>query len=123
MFLCPFVVKSLLDPMTNFRTIPPSRHGAGGFHRQPPGRSAGRARRAASARLRALQSRGDPGLLRLIPADMLEKVEIIAGIPGWTAIREAETVARSYSIWGRLSLSPTSVSHPAQVAETNLWAP
>jgi dTDP-glucose 4,6-dehydratase len=65
-------------------------------------------------------SRGDPGLLRLIPDKKLEKVEIIAGdLRDGQAIRDAVKGCQIVFHLGALISIPYSYHHPAQVAETN----
>ena len=65
-------------------------------------------------------SRGDPGLLHMIPAETLSKVEIIAGdIRDGQAIREAVMGCQIVFHLGALISIPYSYHHPAQVAETN----
>ncbi|MBI1856303.1 MAG: GDP-mannose 4,6-dehydratase, partial [Chloroflexi bacterium] len=77
----------------------------------------------AGARPRAFvryNSRGDPGLLRLLPPDSISKVELIAG-----DVRDAQAIhaaARGCEIvfhLGALISIPYSYRHPAEVAETN----
>jgi NAD dependent epimerase/dehydratase len=76
------------------------------------------------ARVRAFvhyNSRGDPGLLRLLPADCLQAVELLPG-----DLRDLPTVqaaVRGASVvfhLGALISIPYSYHHPAEVVETNV---
>ena len=78
---------------------------------------------AEGAQVRAFvryNSRGDPGLLRLLPADALAKVEIVAG-----DLRDAHAVYKAVEgcqvvfHLGALISIPYSYRHPVEVAETN----
>ena len=65
-------------------------------------------------------SRGDPGLLRLIPPETLAKLEVIAGdLRDGDAIRKAVTGCQVVFSLGALISIPYSYHHPAEVAETN----
>jgi dTDP-glucose 4,6-dehydratase len=76
------------------------------------------------ARVRAFvryNSRGDPGLLALLPADTLEKVETIAGdLRDLPAVREAVRGVSHVFHLGALIAIPYSYLHPAEVVETNV---
>jgi dTDP-glucose 4,6-dehydratase len=66
-------------------------------------------------------SRGDPGLLSLLPAEILENLEIIAGdlrdLPAvTTAMQGVDTIFHL----GALIAIPYSYKHPAEVVETNI---
>jgi NAD dependent epimerase/dehydratase len=66
-------------------------------------------------------SRGDPGLLSLLPKTILENLEIIAGdlrdlTTVTTAMRGVDTVFHL----GALIAIPYSYKHPAEVVETNI---
>jgi len=93
--------------------------GAGGFI----GSHLVEALAAQGAQVRAFvryNSRGDPGLLRLIPKEKLVHVEIIAGdLRDGQAIREAVQGCSLVFHLGALISIPYSYHHPAQVAETN----
>lgn len=75
------------------------------------------------ARLRAFvryNSRGDPGLLRLLPPDLISKVELIAGdVRDAQAIHSAVKDREFVFHLGALISIPYSYHHPAEVAETN----
>jgi dTDP-glucose 4,6-dehydratase len=106
--------------MTNFwKDKPVLVTGAGGFI----GSHLVEALAAQGAQVRAFvryNSRGDPGLLRLIPGEKLSKVEIIAGdLRDGQAIREAVKGCSLVFHLGALISIPYSYRHPAQVAETN----
>jgi len=65
-------------------------------------------------------SRGDPGLLRLLPADLTSKIELIPGElrdrgAMWEAVRGCHVVFHL----GALISIPYSYRHPAEVAEAN----
>jgi dTDP-glucose 4,6-dehydratase len=93
--------------------------GAGGFI----GSHLVEALAAQGAQVRAFvryNSRGDPGLLRLLPKESLARVEIIAGdLRDGQAIREAVKGCSLVFHLGALISIPYSYRHPAQVAETN----
>ncbi len=76
------------------------------------------------ARVRAFvryNSRGDPGLLRLLPADCLEQVEIIAGdLRDLPAVQAAMRRVSLVFHLGALISIPYSYRHPAEVVETNV---
>jgi len=66
-------------------------------------------------------SRGDSGLLRLIPAESLAKVEIVAGnLCDSGAIRQAVAGCEIVFHMGAMISIPYSYLHPGEVAETNL---
>lgn len=66
-------------------------------------------------------SRGDPGRLRLLPADTLARVELIGGdLRDLQAIHEAVEGMQTVFHLGALISIPYSYRHPAEVAETNL---
>lgn len=76
------------------------------------------------AQVRALvryNSRGDPGLLRLLPTDTLKQVELIPG-----DLRDLPTVQQAMQNidlvfhLGALISIPYSYQHPAEVIETNI---
>jgi dTDP-glucose 4,6-dehydratase len=78
----------------------------------------------AGARVRAFvryNSRGDPGLLRLLPEETLRMVEIIPGdlrdLPAVTAAMRG--VSHVFHL-GALIAIPYSYVHPAEVVETNV---
>jgi dTDP-glucose 4,6-dehydratase len=79
---------------------------------------------AEGARVRAFvryNSRGDAGLLRLLPAESLAKVEIIAGnLCDGEAIRKAVEECDVVFHLGAMISIPYSYVHPVEVAETNL---
>ncbi len=65
-------------------------------------------------------SRGDPGLLRLLSKESLASVEMIAGdLRDGQAIREAVQGCSLVFHLGALISIPYSYQHPAEVAETN----
>lgn len=76
------------------------------------------------ARVRAFvryNSRGDPGLLKLLPADILGKIEIIPGdLRDLPAVQEAMQGAAIVFHLGALISIPYSYRHPAEVVETNI---
>ena len=76
------------------------------------------------ARVRAFvryNSRGDPGLLSLLPAESLSKVEIIAGdLRDLPAIQAAMYGVTHVFHLGALIAIPYSYIHPAEVVETNV---
>jgi NAD dependent epimerase/dehydratase len=66
-------------------------------------------------------SRGDPGLLTLLPQEILEHVEIIAGdLRDLAAIKSAMKGASHVFHLGALIAIPYSYIHPAEVVETNV---
>ncbi len=66
-------------------------------------------------------SRGDPGLLRLLPAEWLAQVEIIGGdLRDLTAVQEAVQGVTHVLHLGALIAIPYSYVHPAEVVETNV---
>jgi dTDP-glucose 4,6-dehydratase len=76
------------------------------------------------ARVRAFvryNSRSDPGLLSLLPADIYNSLEIIAGdLCDLTAVRKAAHGATDIFHLGALIAIPYSYKHPAEVVETNV---
>ncbi len=78
---------------------------------------------ATGARVRAFvryNSRGDPGLLRLLSSQELAKVEVIAGdLRDEQAIRAAAKGCNIVFHLGALISIPYSYRHPVEVAETN----
>ncbi len=65
-------------------------------------------------------SRGDPGLLRMLPAELTAKIELIPGeLRDRTAIWEAVKGCEIVFHLGALISIPYSYRHPAEVAETN----
>ncbi len=79
---------------------------------------------AKQARVRAFvryNSRGDPGLLSLLPAATLKQVEIIAGdLRDLPAVEEAAQGITHILHLGALIAIPYSYLHPAEVVETNV---
>lgn len=66
-------------------------------------------------------SRGDLGLLRYVPTDILEKVDIIgADLRDAYAVREAVAGCQLVFHLGALISIPYSYVHPGEVAETNI---
>jgi len=66
-------------------------------------------------------SRGDAGLLKLVPRSILDQVEIIAGdIRDPQAIRSAVTGCSTVFHLGALISIPYSYVHPIEVTETNV---
>lgn len=66
-------------------------------------------------------SRGDPGLLRMLSAEERSRLEIIAGdLRDENAIREAVQGMQVIFHLGALISIPYSYQHPVEVAETNL---
>jgi NAD dependent epimerase/dehydratase len=66
-------------------------------------------------------SRGDSGLLRLIPTESLARVEVVAGnICDGAGIRKAVEGCEIVLHLGALISIPYSYVHPAEVAESNL---
>lgn len=76
------------------------------------------------ARVRAFvryNSRGDPGLLALLPAACLNKVEIISGdLRDLPALQQAMQGVSHVFHLGALIAIPYSYRHPAEVVETNV---
>jgi NAD dependent epimerase/dehydratase len=76
------------------------------------------------ARVRAFvryNSRGDPGLLRYLPKEVFEKVELLAGdLRDEQAIRYAVKGCQTVFHLGAAISIPYSYIHPMEVAETNL---
>ena len=79
---------------------------------------------AQGARVRAFvryNSRGDPGLLSLLPAESYRKVEIIAGdLRDLPAVQAAMRGVTHVFHLGALIAIPYSYIHPAEVVETNV---
>ena len=78
----------------------------------------------AGARVRAFvryNSRGDWGLLSLLPAEVLEEVEVVAGdLRDLPAMQQAvQSVSHVFHL-GALIAIPYSYEHPAEVVETNV---
>ncbi len=78
----------------------------------------------AGSRVRAFiryNSRNDPGLLRLLPAEMLAQIEIIPGdLRDLEAIRSAmQDVTHVFHLAALIAI-PYSYRHPAEVVETNV---
>lgn len=66
-------------------------------------------------------SRGDAGLLRLLPPEVLSQVEVIAGdLRDEDAIRKAVQGCQTVFHLGALISIPYSYYHPAEVASTNM---
>jgi dTDP-glucose 4,6-dehydratase len=66
-------------------------------------------------------SRGDPGLLALLPAERLEQVEIVAGdLRDLPAVQEAMRGVTHVFHLGAVIPIPYSYVHPAEVVETNV---
>ncbi len=78
---------------------------------------------AEGARVRAFvryNSRGDPGLLRLVPQDVLAKIELLAGdLRDGPAVRAAVEGCQTVFHLGAAISIPYSYLHPMEVAETN----
>ncbi len=76
------------------------------------------------ARVRAFvryNSRGDPGLLALLPAERLAQVEIVAGdLRDLPAVQQAVSGVTHVFHLGALIAIPYSYVHPAEVVETNV---
>lgn len=93
--------------------------GAGGFI----GSQLTEALLAEGAHVRAFvryNSRGDPGLLRQVPQDLISKAELIAGdVRDPQAIQSAVKGCEFVFHLGALISIPYSYHHPAEVAETN----
>ncbi|MBP1694236.1 MAG: dTDP-glucose 4,6-dehydratase [Chloroflexi bacterium] len=66
-------------------------------------------------------SRGDPGLLRLLPPDLVERIEINPGdLRNLTAVQAAmRDIALVFHLGALISI-PYSYRHPAEVVETNI---
>jgi NAD dependent epimerase/dehydratase len=65
-------------------------------------------------------SRGDPGLLRLLPQDLTSQVDLLGGeLRDGAAVREAVKDCEIVFHLGALISIPYSYRHPAEVAETN----
>ncbi len=75
------------------------------------------------ARVRAFvryNSRGDAGLLRLVPAGLADHLEVVAGdLREWQAIRQVVRECEIVFHLGALISIPYSYHHPFEVAETN----
>ena len=75
------------------------------------------------ARVRAFvryNSRGDAGLLRLVPAGLADHLEVVAGdLREWQAIRQVVKDCEVVFHLGALISIPYSYHHPFEVAETN----
>ena len=75
------------------------------------------------ARVRAFvryNSRGDAGLLRLVPAGLADHLEVVAGdLREWQAIRQVVKDCEIVFHLGALISIPYSYHHPFEVAETN----
>ena len=66
-------------------------------------------------------SRGDPGLLSMLPAEILDKVEIIAGdLRDLPAVLSASRDVEIIFHLGALIAIPYSYKHPAEVVESNV---
>lgn len=93
--------------------------GAGGFI----GSHLAEALAAQGAQVRAFvryNSRGDPGLLRLLPPGIFSRVEVIAGdLRDPQAVRGAVEGCQAVFHLGALISIPYSYLHPVEVAETN----
>jgi dTDP-glucose 4,6-dehydratase len=78
---------------------------------------------AQSAKVRAFvryNSRGDPGLLRLLPPGIFSRIEVIAGdLRDPQAVRGAVEGCQAVFHLGALISIPYSYLHPVEVAETN----
>lgn len=76
------------------------------------------------ARVRAFvryNSRGDPGLLSLLPAEAQAQIEIVAGdLRDLPAVQQAMQGASHVFHLGALIAIPYSYLHPAEVVETNV---
>ncbi len=79
---------------------------------------------AVGAQVRAFvryNSRGDPGLLKMIPRQALEQVELIAGdLRDLTAVQSAVQGCSHVFHLGALIAIPYSYRHPVEVVETNI---
>ena len=75
------------------------------------------------ARVRAFvryNSRADAGLLRLLPAELREALEVVAGdLREWQSVRQAVHGCEIVFHLGALISIPYSYEHPFEVAETN----
>jgi NAD dependent epimerase/dehydratase len=93
--------------------------GAGGFI----GSQLVEALLAEGARVRAFvryNSRSDPGLLRLLPAELSERLEVVSGdLRDKSAIHDAARGCDLVYHLGALISIPYSYRHPAEVAEVN----
>jgi dTDP-glucose 4,6-dehydratase len=66
-------------------------------------------------------SRNDPGLLRLLPAEVLANVEIVSGdLRDLSAVQNATQGMSHVFHLGALIAIPYSYQHPAEVVETNI---
>jgi NAD dependent epimerase/dehydratase len=66
-------------------------------------------------------SRGDAGLLRLLPPEVLSQVEVVAGdLRDEDAVRKAVQGCQTVFHLGALISIPYSYYHPAEVASTNM---
>jgi len=66
-------------------------------------------------------SRGDPGLLKFLPSQLTEQVEIIPGdLRDLTALQQAMQGVQTVFHLGALIAIPYSYVHPAEVVETNV---
>jgi len=78
---------------------------------------------AEGARVRAFvryNSRGDPGLLRLLPPEVFSRIEVIAGdLRDQQAVRAAVEGCQAVFHLGAMISIPYSYLHPLEVAETN----
>jgi NAD dependent epimerase/dehydratase len=79
---------------------------------------------ARGARVRAFvryNSRGDPGLLRLLPKEDFERLEVVAGdLRDLPAMQQASQGMELVFHLGALIAIPYSYLHPAEVVETNV---
>jgi dTDP-glucose 4,6-dehydratase len=93
--------------------------GAGGFI----GSQLVEALLARGARVRAFvryNSRGDAGLLRLVPSELADRLEIVGGeLREWQSVRGAVRDCEIVYHLGALISIPYSYRHPFEVAETN----
>ena len=75
------------------------------------------------ARVRAFvryNSRGDAGLLRLVPPDLAGRLEVVAGdLREWQSVRQIVRDCEIVFHLGALISIPYSYHHPFEVAETN----
>lgn len=66
-------------------------------------------------------SRGDPGLLRLLPAETFERLEIIAGdLRDQAAVQDAMLGIETVFHLGALISIPYSYQHPLEVVDSNI---
>jgi dTDP-glucose 4,6-dehydratase len=76
------------------------------------------------ARVRAFvryNSRGDPGLLRMLPVEVFERLEVVAGdLRDLSAVQEAVMGVSHVFHLAALIAIPYSYVHPAEVVETNV---